>query len=139
MGKGSSVANEIFTPEQIKKLREFRGAVSKTLTPAEARNPSKTGYEVSRGIGDLIRMFGLSQVGTGVISGDLGSSIVGSGMMAGGRIRQGLQARQATTPVSQFVPGDALSSIGTPVGVGLGGLLSPQQEPFRIDVTTRNR
>lgn len=116
MGKGSALAKEIFTPEQTKTLRDFRSAISKTLTPAEATNPSKTGYEIARLGEDLFKGMGLLTMATG----DVG---VGGGMTAlGGIVKPamgGVQALRATRGVS--IP--SLQNIyGAPAGIAGGNV-----------------
>ena len=114
LGRGSALANEIFTPEQVKSLRQFRSAISKTLTPAEATNPSKTGYEIARLGEDIFK-------GVGIISalgGDVGT---GAAITAAGGVlkpaRGAMQAFQATRGVTA----PALRSMyGAPVGVASG-------------------
>jgi hypothetical protein len=114
LGRGSALANEIFTPEQVKSLRQFRSAISKTLTPAEATNPSKTGYEIARLGEDIFK-------GVGIISalgGDVGT---GAAITAAGGVlkpaRGAMQAFQATRGVTA----PALRSMyGAPVGIASG-------------------
>jgi hypothetical protein len=114
LGRGSALAKEIFTPEQTRSLRQFRSAISKTLTPAEATNPSKTGYEIARLGEDIFK-------GVGIISalgGDVGT---GAAITAAGGVlkpaRGAMQAFQATRGVTA----PALRSMyGAPVGVASG-------------------
>jgi hypothetical protein len=116
LGRGSALANEIFTPEQVKSLRQFRSAISKTLTPAEATNPSKTGYEIARLGEDIFK-------GVGIISalgGDVGT---GAAITAAGGVlkpaRGAMQAFQATRGVTA----PALRSMyGAPVGIASGNI-----------------
>ena len=116
MGRGSALAKEVFTPEQTKSLRDFRSAISKTLTPAEATNPSKTGYEIARLGEDLFKGMGILTMA----SGDIG---VGGGMTAlGGIVKpalSGAQAFRATRGIS--IP--SLQNIyGAPVGIAGGNI-----------------
>jgi hypothetical protein len=116
MGKGSALAKEVFTPEQTKSLRDFRSAISKTLTPAEATNPSKTGYEIARLGEDLFKGVGIYTMA----SGDIG---VGGGMTALSSIVKpalsGAQAFKATKGIS--IP--SLQNIyGAPVGIAGGNI-----------------
>lgn len=124
MGRGSAVAQEIFTKDQIAKLRDFRSSVSRTLTPAEATNPSKTGYEISRALGDLIRNFGLMGGASSAVSGDIGGMAVSGTALGASRLRQAFDAGRAT----QRVPIPSVrSEFAVPVSVGFGGLLSPNE------------
>ncbi len=118
MGKGSSLTNEIFTPEQVKSLREFRTALAKTVTPSGATNPSKTGYEIARLGEDLVKGFGLMSM----VGGDLAT---GAGITAATGLvkplRGGVSAYQATRGVTS----PALQGgYGAPVGVVSGGAVA---------------
>jgi hypothetical protein len=114
LGRGSALAKEIFTPEQTRSLRQFRSAISKTLTPAEATNPSKTGYEIARLGEDIFKGVGIMSA----IGGDVGT---GAAISAFGGVlkpaRGAMQAVQATRGVTA----PALRSMyGAPVGVASG-------------------
>lgn len=114
LGRGSALAKEIFTPEQTKSLRQFRSAISKTLTPAEATNPSKTGYEIARLGEDIFKGVGIMSA----LGGDVGT---GAAITAVGGVlkpaRGAIQAMQATRGVTA----PALRSMyGAPVGVASG-------------------
>jgi hypothetical protein len=114
LGRGSALAKEIFTPEQTRSLRQFRSAISKTLTPAEATNPSKTGYEIARLGEDIFKGVGIMSA----LGGDVGT---GAAITAFGGVlkpaRGAIQAMQATRGVTA----PALRSMyGAPVGVASG-------------------
>jgi hypothetical protein len=114
LGRGSALAKEIFTPEQTRSLKQFRSAISKTLTPAEATNPSKTGYEIARLGEDIFKGVGIMSA----IGGDVGT---GAAISAFGGVlkpaRGAIQAMQATRGVTA----PALRSMyGAPVGVASG-------------------
>jgi hypothetical protein len=116
LGRGSALANEIFTPEQVKSLRQFRSAISKTLTPAEATNPSKTGYEIARLGEDIFKGVGI----VSALGGDVGT---GAAITAAGGVlkpaRGAMQAFQATRGVTA----PALRSMyGAPVGIASGNI-----------------
>jgi hypothetical protein len=116
LGRGSALAKEIFTPEQTKSLRDFRSAISKTLTPAEATNPSKTGYEIARLGEDIFKGVGIMSA----LGGDIGT---GAAISAVGGVlkpaRGALQAIQATRGVTA----PALRSMyGAPVGIASGNI-----------------
>ena len=116
LGRGSALANEIFTPEQVKSLRQFRSAISKTLTPAEATNPSKTGYEIARLGEDIFKGVGIMSA----LGGDVGT---GAAITAAGGVlkpaRGAMQAFQATRGVTA----PALRSMyGAPVGIASGNI-----------------
>jgi hypothetical protein len=137
MGNGAATARELFTPQQISALRNFRSAVSRTITPDIAKNPSRTGYEVARLAQDAIRALGLTQAATSAASGDIKGTIAGGLMLGARELRNALGARTATRPgtispggmpsvrlpfnLSTRLPGPAAT------GVASGGLLSPEQ------------
>jgi hypothetical protein len=116
LGRGSALAKEIFTPEQVKSLRDFRSAISKTVTPAEATNPSKTGYEIARLGEDIFKGVGIMSA----LGGDIGT---GAAISAVGGVlkpaRGAIQALQATRGVTA----PALRSMyGAPVGIASGNI-----------------
>jgi len=124
MGKGSAVGKELFTPAQLKQLRDFRSAVAKTITPAEARNPSKTGYEIARLGSDIARTLGLTGAAQSAATGDMGAASVLAGLSLGSRALRGMrEAAQATSPVSLPRPS---AGFALPLSVGVGGLLGEQ-------------
>lgn len=126
MGKGSAVAKELFTKDQIKQLRDFRASVARTVVPAEARNPSKTGYEMARLFEDVGRVGGVANMFQGLISGDATLAAMGGASAAGARqVRPAMQSVQATTPV--VLPRTGMG-FTLPLSVGLGGLLTPREE-----------
>ena len=67
-GQGMSLTREIFTPEEITRIKALRTAIERTVTPKSVGNPSKTGYEVARLLEDA-----LSKVGgiAGLLKGDV--------------------------------------------------------------------
>ena len=130
MGKGASLANEIFTPEQVKSLKDFRVALSKTITPSTATNPSKTGYEIARLGEDLLKGFGVMTMAGGDMA-------TGAGLTAATGVIKPLRGatsayqatRGATIPTLQ-------STYGAPLGVAVGGsaadmLRQKEQEQFQ--------
>ena len=66
-GRGMSLTKEIFSEDEIKRLRALRHAINRTITPKGAANPSKTGYEVSRMLEDA---FGKVSGIAGLLKGD---------------------------------------------------------------------
>ena len=116
MGKGSALANEVFTTEQKQALRDFRSTISRTLTPAEATNPSRTGYEIARLGEDLFKGLGIVTA----ITGDIGTGGAMTGLGSIGRPAiSGAQAFGATRGLT--VP--ALQSVyGAPAGVAGGNI-----------------
>lgn len=126
MGKGSAVGKELFTSDQLKRLRDFRSSVARTVVPAEAKNPSKTGYEMARLFEDVTQVGGVGSMLSGVLSGDVAAATTGAATMAGGRqIRPVIQSMTATRPMGLPRPAP---SFMLPLSVGVGGLLTPEEE-----------
>lgn len=118
MGKGSQLTNEIFTPEQVKSLREFRTALSKTVTPSEAMNPSKTGYEIARLGEDLMKGLGLMAMAGGDIA-------AGGGIAAATGLIKPARGAVSAYQATKGVTAPALQGgYGAPVGVAAGGAVS---------------
>lgn len=130
MGKGSSLTNEIFTPEQVKSLRDFRVALSKTITPSEAMNPSKTGYEIARLGEDLLKGFGVMTMAGGDMA-------TGAGLTATTGLIKPLRGAASAYQATRGVTAPTLqSSYGAPLGVAVGGsaadmLRQKEQEQFQ--------
>jgi hypothetical protein len=118
MGKGSLLANEIFTPDQVKSLRDFRSALSKTVTPVESMNPSKTGYEIARLGEDLMKGLGLMTMAGGDVAAGAGLTAA-TGLVK--PLRGGISAYQATRGLSAPT---LQGTYGAPVGVAAGGAIS---------------
>lgn len=116
MGRGTALAKEIFTPEQVNSLKQFRTALGKTVTPAEATNPSKTGYEVARLFEDIAKFGGT--VGA-LAGGDLATTaVVGGGAFGLRPARNIIGAYQATRGISAPT---MTSNVGAPVAAAVGG------------------
>jgi hypothetical protein len=116
LGRGSALAKEIFTPEQTKSLRDFRSAISKTITPAEATNPSKTGYEIARLGEDLFKGLGLVTAATGDIS--TGGIMTGLGAIG----RPGVGAYQSYLATKGLSVPNLQNLLGAPIGVASGNV-----------------
>src|SRR3546814_6175097 len=48
---------KLFTPDEMKQFMRLEKALRQTVPAAEARNPSKSGYEVSRALQDMFQKF----------------------------------------------------------------------------------
>jgi hypothetical protein len=119
MGKGSALAQEVFTTEQVATLKEFRKALGKTVTPASATNPSKTGYEIARLGEDVMKMLGF---GFAAGSGDLATgAAISAGTLGLKPARNVMGAYQATRGVSAPT---LQGTYGAPVGAVAGGIPS---------------
>jgi len=118
MGKGSLLANEIFTPDQVKSLRDFRSALAKTVTPSQAMNPSKTGYEIARLGEDLMKGLGLMTMAGGDVATGAGiTAVTGLVKPARGAVSAFQATRGLSAPTLQ-------GTYGAPVGVAAGGAVS---------------
>lgn len=130
MGKGSSLTKEIFTPEQVKSLRDFRVALSKTITPSEAMNPSKTGYEIARLGEDLLK-------GLGVMTMAGGDVATGAGLTATTGLIKPLRGAASAYQATRGASAPTLQgSYGAPVGTVVGGnvadmLREKEQQQFQ--------
>lgn len=82
---------ELFSPDEIKMLERFRDAIGDTITPRKVSNPSGTGYEIARAVGDMwdkmIRAFTV----TNGLAGNYGMAAATAAL---GGVKSG--ARQAT-------------------------------------------
>ena len=131
MGKGSQLAKEIFTADQVGTLKEFRKALAKTVTPAEATNPSKTGYEIARLGEDVMKMLGL---GMAAGSGDIATgAVIATGATGLKPARNVASAYQAIKGVSAPT---MQGTYGAPLGVAVGGsaanlLREKEQQQFQ--------
>jgi hypothetical protein len=118
MGKGAQLANEIFTPEQVKSLKEFRTALAKTVTPSQAMNPSKTGYEIARLGEDLMK-------GLGVMTMAGGDMATGAGLTAATGLVKPLRGATAAYQATRGLTAPTLQgTYGAPLGVAAGGAIS---------------
>lgn len=118
MGKGAQLANEIFTPEQVKSLKEFRTALAKTVTPSQAMNPSKTGYEIARLGEDLMK-------GLGVMTIAGGDMATGAGITAATGLVKPLRGATAAYQATRGLTAPTLQgTYGAPLGVAAGGAIS---------------
>jgi hypothetical protein len=116
MGKGSALAQEVFTTEQVATLKEFRKALGKTVTPVSATNPSKTGYEIARLGEDVMKMLGF---GLAAGSGDVATgAAISAGTLGLKPARNVMGAYQATRGVSAPT---LQGTYGAPAGVVSGG------------------
>lgn len=109
-GEGKELAGKLFNADQLATLREFKNAVSKTIVPQEAKNPSKTGYEVARLGEDVLRTFGLGGAVSSAASGDVLPAAAGGALALSRQIRPYLQARAATAPAVAPTPPPSIAS-----------------------------
>lgn len=95
-GPGKEYFKELFSPEELAAMRTFRRQVSRLVTPREAMNPSKTGYEIARLLQDMSDK-GLAFIG--IMSGNpvLGAA-AGGAAAAGKAITNRGAAAAATRP-----------------------------------------
>jgi len=103
-GRGMSLTKEIFSEDEIKRLRALRHAINRTITPKGVANPSKTGYEVSRMLEDA---FGKVSGIAGLLKGDA----VGTAAALG--------VRTAKNAKDSKVAQAAVSGVPMPPGKGI--------------------
>lgn len=114
-GQGMSFMRELFTPEELARLRQFRGAVSKLVAPANAGNPSRSGYEVARMFDDIVSKV----MGTkAALTADPVAAAGAVGMKAGKAAASANSARSAT----QGVPMPPGRGYAVAPGIAAGGV-----------------
>ena len=104
-GRGMSLTKEIFSDEEIQKLRALRHAINRTITPKGAANPSKTGYEVARMLEDA---FGKVSGVVGLLKGDAVGAAAALGVRAAKNAKDTKAAQGAVAgvrmPPSKGIP-----------------------------------
>lgn len=53
-GKGQSYLQTLFSPAELQRMRQFRGALGRLVPPKTASNPSGSGYEIARMMEDFV-------------------------------------------------------------------------------------
>ena len=112
-GKGKTLAAELFNPEELGRIKEFRAAISALRVPKKAGNPSGSGYEGARAVMGLARA---AAAAVGLQTGGPGGAVAASmapAAVAG--FRNTLAAKAATKGISGPAP-----SLGGAVGIGGG-------------------
>lgn len=98
-GKGGDLARSLYTPQQLAKLRAFQGVLKRLAANPHATNPSKSGYTVTRLLGDA---WANSMAALGFVGGGLETAIV---MRLGVPLfREGHGALRAMKAVNRPVP-----------------------------------
>ncbi len=133
MGKGSGLTRELFTAEQINAIRKMRVDLARTIVPAEAKNPSKTGYEIARLLEDGMEKLGLASTVANAATGRFGAASV-TGLL--GLAKQGKQAasafkatRQASSVAPPPYPSAFTSAFAASAEPTAGGLLGAPRNP----------
>lgn len=98
MGKGSGLTRELFNSDQINAIRKMRVDLARTIVPAEAKNPSKTGYEIARLLEDGMQKLGIGAAAYNASTGRFGAATV-AGLL--GSVKQGRNAAQAFAATRQ--------------------------------------
>lgn len=114
-GQGMSLTREIFTPEEITRIKALRTAIERTVTPKSVGNPSKTGYEVARLLEDA-----LGKVGgiAGLLKGDVTGAAATLGIKGAKNAKATVEARKVTSGVS-LPPGRGFSpAVGAATAAG---------------------
>lgn len=83
-GKGEPFAQVLYSPAEIAQMRRFAVALQQTVTPRNVRNPSGSGYEAARALGDGIKSVaslvgGVSAGPIGAMGARLGAGLFGEG------------------------------------------------------------
>jgi len=113
-GKGKTLAESMFTPAELRRVREFREAMRVLQVPAKAGNPSGSGYEVARAATSAARALFTA---LGFASGGPGGAVIGAaGTSAAADFVNRLAAKAATQGIRGPAP-----SLGGAVGLGGGG------------------
>lgn len=135
-GRGESLTREIFTADEIRKLRSLQTAIKQTITPKNVANPSKTGYEVARAVEDVL---GRATGVLGLLRGDLMGTAATLGVKAAKDVKAGAEARAAAAgaplPAQKGVPGaiGAAAAGGDALRARLWQWLSAEPESGRTD------
>lgn len=135
-GRGQSLTREIFSEEEIRKLRSLQAAIKQTITPKNVANPSKTGYEVSRAVEDVL---GRATGVLGLLRGDLMGTAATLGVKAAKDVKSAAAARSATAgaplPPQRGVPGaiGAAAAGGDALRARLWQWLSAEPESGRTE------
>lgn len=118
-GKGKALSAELFTPDELGRIREFRSAVGALKKPQKATNPSGSGYEVQRGVMALWQgLGGALGFATGGPGGAIGGTMAARGASD---FSNKLAAKAATAGISGSAPSLA-AAIG---GGGVAGGQAP--------------
>lgn len=117
-GKGKALARELFSPEELRQISEFRDMLKVLIPPAASTNPSKSGYEIQRGFSQLLgTMLGAS-------SGSPLGALAGREVAQGGSdFIGGLTAKAAARGIVKK-PASVSTAIGS--GVAAGGYAQEQ-------------
>ena len=117
-----TLMSEVFTPEQIAQMRRFGVAVERTITPADARNNSRTGWVLIQQAREFFKSL------------MAGAAFLQGGALAAGATRTGLNiaedvlgARGARSAVRTGVLPAPRSTLLPALGGAAGSQSSPNQ------------
>lgn len=124
-GKGKTLSQTMFTPQELRRIREFREAMRALQVPQKAANRSGSGYEVARAGQALARGLAAS---LGFATGGAGGAVVGA---AGAGAAADFANRLAAKAATQGITGPA-PSITSAVGLAGGaGAIAAGESPIR--------
>lgn len=114
-GKGKTLARELFTPDELRLMGEFRDLMKVLTPPPRSVNPSGTAYALQRGMLDV-----LGTLSGGASMGPLGA-VAGKEFVSGGSDFAGnLAARAAARGITPRPPSVAIAA-GTGAMAGAEG------------------
>lgn len=117
-GKGKSLARELFSPDELRQIGEFRDMLKVLIPPPASTNPSKSGYEIQRGFSQLLgTMIGASS------GGPIGAFAGREAVQGGSDFIGGLAAKAAARGIVKK-PASVSAAIGS--GVTAGGFVQDQ-------------
>lgn len=119
-GKGQTLSQVLFTPDEMKGIREFRNLMRVLTKPAKATNPSGSSYDIQRAAGQATRLL------AGLMGNAAGGPVAGvaasTAMDTGGKFSSAVAARAAAKGVTGLTPSVANPALA--VGGTIGGIES---------------
>lgn len=117
-GKGQTLGRELYTPQELRAMSEFRDMLRVLVPPARSTNPSGSSYDMQRAVGDMARNMGVMlSASTGGADAAIGAAVANQAIKQGGNFSSNLQARAATRGIT-FKPASTPVAIGAGVGAG---------------------
>lgn len=122
--RGRTLAAELYTPQELQTMREFKRMMEVLVPPKKSTNPSGTSYDVQRSVAQLVQAMGAFMgAGTG---GVMGAAAGNQAVKTGGNFAASVAAKAAVAgiPVGSV-------SIPTAIGAGVGAGAAVQNDTFR--------
>lgn len=115
--KGKTLSRELFSPQEIQQMKDFMRLMKNLTPPAKATNPSGSGYEIQRGMTQLMgTIFGASTGGA------MGAAAGRQAAASGADWTGTLAAKAAVKGIVR--PPNVSGAVGA--GVGVGGVAQEQ-------------